>query len=264
MRTSMTATPTLPAAAAIACNGYLEIGTKSEIKIVKIWDDGMNASDTVRRGSASLTSICCKDGTDLGTLDSIDAEVTVLKGDDAKRIIPHSDVVYMNDDEISELYDPDTGWVLADDTYWVIVVSGLEKEATYTVTEDQVKLYDEPEVGDLVITNKHIVDLQLPRIGTTMRIVTAFGRSPWWVQLMADGEPIPDYEPVTLNRVNNWSYTWEKLTPYLTDGTEIKYTVAELAEDGIEEAPMATPFPMNTVNWTKGDRRANLYRHQHA
>ena len=42
---------------------------------------------------------------------------------------------------------------------------------------------------------------------------------------------------MTLNRVNNWSYTWEKLTPYLTDGTEIKYTVAELAEDGIEEAP---------------------------
>ena len=39
---------------AIACNGYLEIGTKSEIKIVKIWDDGMNASDTRPGGSASL------------------------------------------------------------------------------------------------------------------------------------------------------------------------------------------------------------------
>ena len=221
---------------AIACNGHLEIGTKSEIKIVKIWDDGMNASDT--RPEDLLPYIhLLQDGTDLGTLDSIDAEVTVLKGDDAKRIIPHSDVVYMNDDEISELYDPDTGWVLADDTYWVIVVSGLEKEATYTVTEDQVKLYDEPEVGDLVITNKHIVDITVTKNWDDDEDRDGVRTKSVVVQLMADGEPIPDYEPVTLNRVNNWSYTWEKLTPYLTDGTEIKYTVAELAEDGIEEAP---------------------------
>ncbi len=225
------------AGGAIGCNGLLEIGTRSqmEIKIVKIWEDGLNAGGT--RPEDLISSIhLYQDGTDLGTLDTLSATVAVLKGDEAKKIAPYSDILRADDGSMDELYDSETGeWKLADDTFWVIVVSGLEKDHVYTVTEDTVKKYDDPVVDGLVIFNKLVADLTVTKEWADDEDRDGIRPKSILVQLMADGAAMGD--PVALNRANNWSFTWEKLIPYLADGTEILYTVAELAEDGVEEAP---------------------------
>ena len=46
------------------------------------------------------------------------------------------------------------------------------------------------------------------------------------VQLLANGEALGS--PVTLNEINKWAYTWERLDRY-SEGVEIKYTIQELS-----------------------------------
>ena len=93
--------------------------------------------------------------------------------------------------------------------------------------------------------------LQLPRIGTTMRIVTAFGRSPWWYSWWRTASlyPIMSLWPWTVSTTGatlgrSWRIIWQTVPRSSTQWPNLPRTASR-------KPPMATPFPMNTVNWTR-------------
>ena len=75
---------------------------------------------------------------------------------------------------------------------------------------------------------------------------------PVTVHLLADGT-IVDGKSVELSKDNDWTYAWENLTKYHTDGTEIVYTVSEDYVAGydtvIEKIAKGTEYAVTT--WTE-------------
>ena len=106
--------------------------------------------------------------------------------------------------------------------------NGVEIE--YTITEDKVKDYT-TSIDGYNVTNKHTP-------GKTSHSVTKVwldnnnqdGKRPGSIQaaLFADGEKVANSE-VSLNEVNNWSYSWSDL-PEKKAGKVIVYTAKETGE----------------------------------
>ena len=104
------------------------------------------------------------------------------------------------------------------------------QEIIYTITEDAVKNYI-TEVDGYDVTNKY----QPGKTGISVAkrwddSDNRDGKRPdsVRVQLYADGEAVGD--PVTLNKSNDWRYTWSELDKQ-ADGKEILYTVKEVGEE---------------------------------
>ena len=104
------------------------------------------------------------------------------------------------------------------------------QEIIYTISEDTVDNYI-TEVDGYNVTNKYQSG------ATSVSVAKRWddsgnrdGKRPdsVKVQLYADGEAVGD--PVTLNKSNDWRYTWSELDK-LADGKEIVYTVKEVGEN---------------------------------
>ena len=103
------------------------------------------------------------------------------------------------------------------------------QEIIYTISEDTVDNYI-TEVDGYNVTNKYQSG------ATSVSVAKRWddsgnrdGKRPdsVKVQLYADGEAVGD--PVTLNKSNDWRYTWSELNKQ-ADGKEIAYTVKEVGE----------------------------------
>lgn len=244
---------------AIACNGELYIGTDkpsesekelTEIKIVKIWDDKDDTSKRPTDPDTLKSKIYLWNGEEPRSLAAIEkgdvnVNVTVLTGDAAKAVNPYSDAVYGAEEEPekNDIYNLKTGeWKLVNDTYWVIIVSGLEKLAdgkSYKVTEDAVPSYHTKDINGLVITNtlNDVPPTPTGGGGSPSTIKVAVEKK--WddqndqdktrpdfvtVRLLADG--VDTGKTVTLSASNNWKASFTNLAEKKS-GKVITYTVEE-------------------------------------
>ena len=92
---------------------------------------------------------------------------------------------------------------------------------------------------DLMITNTHVpgrTEVSVTKEWNDKNDKDGIRPKEVRVQLLADGDVIPDMEPIVLNKENNWTYTWKDLIKNTGDEA-VKYSVRELDEDGnlIEE-----------------------------
>ena len=133
------------------------------------------------------------------------------------------------------------------------------QEIIYTISEDAVDNYI-TEVDGYNVTNKYQSD------ATSVSVAKRWddsgnrdGKRPdsVKVQLYADGEKVGD--PVTLNKSNDWRYTWSELDKQ-ADGKEIAYTVKEVGENKGTIDFDGTKYKVTyTGNATKGYTITNSY-----
>ena len=129
----------------------------------------------------------------------------------------------------------------------------------YTISEDTVDNYI-TEVDGYNVTNKYQSG------ATSVSVAKRWddsgnrdGKRPdsVKVQLYADGEKVGD--PVTLNKSNDWRYTWSELDEQ-ADGKEIVYTVKEVGENKGTIDFDGTKYKVTyTGNATKGYTITNSY-----
>ena len=228
---------------AIADNGLLEIGNTrntDEVKILKLWELD---EPSVRPDPESLLSHITLYGAGdrLGTLKDLKDDgifVEVLTGRDAASIDPYSDVVMADDIDLSEYYDEDRQWKLKENTFWVIIVSGLEKladNARYTVREDAV--VDARTISgkdQLEYTSSVIKDLVLKN---TLNLTSIEATKVWndaghenrrpesiTIRLHQNGLVI-DSKEVTADE--DWKVTFKDLPIFDEEGTRNIYNVSE-------------------------------------
>ena len=149
------------------------------------------------------------------------------------------------------------------------------REIEYTITEDRVKEYS-TEVNGYDVTNTHtpgetsLTVLKIWNDGDNME-----GNRPKNIKvtLYADGEKAAvKNATVTLNRKNNWSYTWSGL-PEKKDGQQLVYTVmepplegyiTEYAGDAVTGIVITNSFPpqlravSGTKTWDDDDDRDGM------
>ncbi len=133
------------------------------------------------------------------------------------------------------------------------------QEIIYTISEDAVDNYI-TEVDGYNVTNKYQSG------ATSVSVAKRWddsgnrdGKRPdsVKVQLYADGEKVGD--PVTLNKSNDWRYTWSELDEQ-ADGKEIAYTVKEVGENKGTIDFDGTKYKVTyTGNATKGYTITNSY-----
>lgn len=216
---------------AIGCNGLLEMGTGTEIKIVKVWDDERN-NDGYRPDldEKFLDNLIVKgNGEEIDIKsDPIKTEVVNIKDFDPAALA--NNIVNMKDpqDDYSD-YDA-----------WVIVISGLDlidddgNQIKYTVEEKDQEYYSLIEnIGGndtyFEMKNKHNPDL------VNISITKEWDdnnnqsgkREPITVRLLADGVEI---DKATAGEAEDYKVEFNGL-PRFKDGKEIVYT---LSEDGID------------------------------
>ncbi|MBO5537329.1 MAG: Cna B-type domain-containing protein [Clostridia bacterium] len=236
---------------AIADNGLLEIGTTSEIRIVKVWEDKNPYGITTRPPAYDLDDVYSllnhlvliknnRNGTGetLGTLDMIKADdneitVDIYTGNDAKKQSPYSsNVVHEENSVIDKIYDSTHNeWIIPDGTYWLIDVKGLPGNPYgYTIEENEILGYRPNELytKGLVLTNT---------LETTKLKITKQWDDPGHsdkrpgsvaIRLYADGVEVacrqltgPDWE-------TEWETEFDNLPRYQEGKrTPIEYTVTE-------------------------------------
>lgn len=124
---------------------------------------------------------------------------------------------------------------------WKYTFTGLPKytadgtkEIKYTVTEDPVPEYDEPEYletedGLIKIVNKHTpktTEISVTKEWQDGENVDGVRPRSITVHLLADGKEV-DSATVTPDENGRWEYTFEDLPKYRDGGVEIKYTITE-------------------------------------
>jgi len=121
---------------------------------------------------------------------------------------------------------------------WTYTWSDLDKKAdgaviSYTVEETNVPTgYTAAVSGSAaagyIITNSHtpeVIDISVEKSWSDANNQDGKRTESVSVQLKADG--VASGDPVTLNKDNNWTYTWPDLDKF-SDGDEIAYTVEEV------------------------------------
>ena len=172
-------------------NTYNKEYEKTSISVEKIWQDG-NDQDGVRPASINVKLLA--GGVDTGDTATLDAD---------------------ND--------------------WKYTWSNLDKNAggtpiIYTVEEDGTLdgyISGDPEqVGEDSFAIRNIRTTEITVTKLWLDGEDADGARPEGieVQLLANGDV---YDTVELNDGNGWSHTWEDLTKYDADGSEIEYTAEE-------------------------------------
>ncbi len=124
---------------------------------------------------------------------------------------------------------------------WKYTFTGLPKytadgtkEIKYTVTEDPVPEYDEPEYletedGLIKIVNKHTpktTEISVTKEWQDGENVDGVRPRSITVHLLADGKEV-DSATVTPDENGHWEYTFEDLPKYRDGGIEIEYTITE-------------------------------------
>lgn len=216
---------------AIGCNGLLEMGTGTEIKIVKVWDDGRN-NDGYRPDldEKFLDNLIVKgNGNEIDIkADPIKTQVVNIKDFDPAALA--NNIVNMQDPQ-KDFSDYDA---------WVVVISGLDltdddgNQIKYTVEEKDQEYYSLIEnIGGndtyFEMKNKHNPDL------VNISITKEWDdnnnqsgkREPITVRLFADGVEI---DKATAGESEDYKVEFNGL-PRFKDGKEIDYT---LSEDGID------------------------------
>ena len=216
---------------AIGCNGLLEMGTGTEIKIVKVWDDERN-NDGYRPDldEKFLDNLIVKgNGEEIDIkADPIKTQVVNIKDFDPAALA--NNIVNMQDPQ-KDFSDYDA---------WVVVISGLDltdddgNQIKYTVEEKDQEYYSLIEnIGGndtyFEMKNKHNPDL------VNISITKEWDdnnnqsgkREPITVRLFADGVEI---DKATAGESEDYKVEFNGL-PRFKDGKEIEYT---LSEDGID------------------------------
>ena len=136
-------------------------------------------------------------------------------------------------------YDLTSENALTDNTdKWTYTFENLNKydkegkEITYTITEDEVNKYT-TTISGYNVTNKY-----------TPEVTSVSGTKTWvdggnttimpksiTVKILADGVELTDLAK-TVTADDNWSYSFTNLPKYKNGGTEIKYTIDEVAVPG--------------------------------
>lgn len=258
---------------AIGCNGLLEIGTdeQTEIKVVKIWDDGNDADrlrpdaaefvkdlrlflenkETEERTPISLPTVSINSGAGegqpyaSGSANGINVDVFKSGSFMASgNLIDSSDVSGssgISDRRVVAGYDQETGL-----DKWVIVISGLPvtENGVYVVGEEEIFGYactsslENTNKGYYELSNEHEPDSS----------VSVSGRKLWrndsgnenqrprsiTVHLMADGK-FYRQKTVSPDSNGNWSWTFEGLPKYSGKGEEKKEIVYTFAEGSVAD-----------------------------
>ena len=213
----------------IADNGLLIIGSSTEIKIVKVWK---NDHPETRPSEDDLLKHVnlYKNGKNMGDLydlrhnPSSGVTIEVWTGNEAKTRSPYSNIILENDPNLQGVYDPNAKkWKIPDNTYWLIVVSGLEENQSYSVAESRLSGYEIPAISGTVITNTlETISIDVNKDwndagheGARPHTVT--------VRLHANGEEVGSRQ---LTADNNWQATFTDL-PVYHEGVKIHYTITE-------------------------------------
>ena len=221
----------------IADNGLLEIGTKknnkvtTEIKIVKVWKDENYLKKNLRPTTDEFLKhiTLYKDSVPLERSlselikngDSI--KVSVFTGEEAKKIEPYSNVVLEDNEKLRSIYE-NGQWELDDETYWVLVVSGLESGYEYYIEENPVTGYtlDEQNSRGMVLFNTlDTTDIKVEKI---WKDDTLTDRPPEIKVVLLNGEEKIDW--CELKAAENWKHTFENLPVYV-DGKKADYSIKE-------------------------------------
>ena len=222
---------------AIGCNGLLEIGTDTEIKVVKVWEDDHN-NDGYRPTMEEFAN----DITVLANGQELSEEVKQKLRVNVMDLAEHS---YVLSDNVLD-YEGEARDYTGKDA-WIVVISGLpvvdgnNKKITYTVAEKPIQRY-RSEVPDeeegvhfnqdtyFEIENYHTnetMDLKVHKSWRDHENAHNVRPDTVTVNLYANDELIRE---LTLSKDNDWS-TEVKNLPKYSGGKEIRY---EMAEPNIE------------------------------
>ena len=222
---------------AISNNGKLVIGHGYEIKVVKAWDDVSNNDGYRPTEKEFLTDLTILDP-DGQEVDLSDKKLIITFVKEGEYII-HQIII----DKDHPINDIET--VILSNDRWMLIISGLEKKGTYSVSEEDIekyrilenaeeatdeKLQDTPESDEInnyfSFVNHHDIDkmaLNVEKIwddnndSANKRPVSIV------VRLLADGKEV---DKLVLDKSNNWKGTFKDL-PVFKDGKDIVYTVKE-------------------------------------
>ena len=222
---------------AIGCNGLLEIGTDTEIKVVKVWEDDHN-NDGYRPSMEEFAN----DITVLANGQELSEEVKQKLRVNVMDLAEHS---YVLSDNVVD-YEGEARDYTGKDA-WIVVISGLptvdgnNKKITYTVAEKPIQHY-RSEVPDeeegvhfnqdtyFEIENYHTnetMDLKIHKSWRDHDNAHNVRPDTVTVNLLANDEIVRE---ITLSKDNDWS-TEVKNLPKYSGGKEIRY---EMAEPNIE------------------------------
>jgi LPXTG-motif cell wall-anchored protein len=216
---------------AIGCNGLLEIGTSTEIKIVKLWDDKDNTSNRPSKNDFLKSVKILADGEEI---DKDGLLIDVITKDVEKYVLYNN--IANEDGEPVDFGDKEP---------WLIIVSGLPKysdedgelEIKYTIKEDDIANYKlVKNEGDMEtyfeLENKiELIEIPVDKIWDDKNDDAVLRPNSVDVKLFADGEDTG--KVITLKKDNNWKGKFEKLLKY--DGErEIEYSVEEVMEGYLE------------------------------
>lgn len=213
---------------AIGCNGLLEMGTGTEIKIVKVWDDARN-NDGYRPDldESFLDNLIVKGNGKEVDIKSKPIITEIVNIKDFDPAVLANNIINMQDPQKDlSAYDA-----------WVIVISGLDltdddgNTINYTIEEKDQEYYSLIEnIGGndtfFEMKNKHNIDLvniSVSKVwydsnnqhGTRPASIT--------VRLYADGKEI---DKANATPSSDWKVNFNDLPRY-KDGKEITYTVSE-------------------------------------
>ena len=247
---SVTAGPNqkLVSGGAIACNGLLTIGTGTELKAVKIWDD-FSDSDGLRPSADDLIK-CIRIKANGDYLDMTDrrVEYKVLQGSEADDYILDNNIALVDEDGIVVKFSEEYADKV--DNAWLIIIDGdfprydeQHKIINYVVEEDISALsryYQlESSTGNMdsyfEITNRHTpekIDIPVKKVWDDNNNQDGHRPKEITVKLLEDGEYYG--KELTLNEKNEWHAKFEGL-PRVKNGKEVLYTIEELPVAGYDE-----------------------------
>ena len=185
---------------------------QTSIEIIKLWADNNN-QDGIRPSEVIVTINAVKSEPELQ-----------LRA--AKATMPTKELVPVMRVTITE----DMGWRIVVDELNVYDENGEQIE--YTVTEDDVNGYSlvsiKNEDGVFTITNTHAPEqTEVSVVKVWDDDANSDGIRPVSVQIQLYGNGQAIGNPVRLNALNNWTYTWTSLAKN-SNGEKIAYSVTEV------------------------------------
>ena len=216
---------------AIASNGLLEIGTATEIKIVKLWDDKPNPSARPDKDYFLKHVKILADGEEI---DKDEYLIDVIT-ENVEDYVLRNNIVDVGKDPVD----------FGDKVPWLIIVSGLPKYSDDAGTKPIEYSIDEKPVNNYQLIDRGGDMSTYFRIDNKLELIKIDVEKKWDdkdddavlrpetvdIKLLADGKDTG--KVLTLGKDNNWKGEFKDLLKYDGD-KEIEYSVEEVIEGNLE------------------------------